>query len=730
MIASPGLPSFLVQCLAALKRQASSFRPPSSRNSSLGWLFSPTPAALGFAIRTTAAALLALVIAMWLELDDPQWAPMTVWIVAQGSRGESMSKSRWRLVGTVLGVLSAITLVAAFPQQPLLFLACLSLWLGLCCTLATLVHNFRSYALVLAGYTCVIISMDSLNEPENVFLIAMSRASYILLGIICEAIMGSLFAHNLATTARRTIRNKLGTALGSVTKAVAGILEGQEHAISRSRALFTPLLSINDQIEFSEVEMGPHGHEGDHARAALSAVSTLLSRGLGMAVRLKSLTNEQDAFQETSKKAQHLFESASDRLETDEDVETLIEDLRLLRAECRQYIVDALTKELELDLPSQDPQIVALLDQRILHNALDDLIAELEGALREFISSHKTQPGDHFHFRLQSHRDWREAFYNGIRASVALFTASLIWLVTAWPAGLGFITFVGVVCGLFGTRENPVLATTNFFKGSLWAAGVSGILVFVFMPTPADWEMLVAILAVPMFIGGLAARNTSTALQSAAYTLLLPNLTHPSNHIRWDEVSWWNSTLATVLAFGMAVMMFRLILPFDSASERWRMRRTMVQDMRTIAISEPIPKPHDWTTRNIDRFARVIRHAGPTPSPTIEGYLQGTLATMTIGLNVIRLRNISARNQIPESAQKAIQPLLMRLSRTPGHYVHAARSARNATALLRQIEAREANLSTRVELTRAIACLIVISHELNANTVFLDSTRPFKVTAG
>lgn len=57
--------------------------------------------------------------------------------------------------------------------------------------------------------------------------------------------------------------------------------------------MFGPILSINDQIEFSEAEMGPHGHEGDHARAALAAVSVLLSRGLGMTVRLQYVQTDQ-----------------------------------------------------------------------------------------------------------------------------------------------------------------------------------------------------------------------------------------------------------------------------------------------------------------------------------------------------------------------------------------------------------------------------------------------------
>ncbi|MCH4092688.1 FUSC family protein [Acetobacter sp.] len=728
MPALPGIPLFLIKRVPFLSHLRPIRQPGESRNTALRWLYAPSPAALGFAVRTTIAAMMSLIIAMWMELDDPQWAPMTVWIVAQGSRGESLSKSRWRIVGTAIGVIMSIALISAFPQYPWLFFPALAIWLGLCCALATLVHNFRSYALVLAGYTTAIIALGAVNDPENVFLVAMSRATYIILGIGCEALLAGLFAHNLADTARSNIRSKLRTALTSVSEALSSLLEGNQAALIKSRTLFGPLLSINDQIEFSEVEMGPHGHEGDHARAALAAVSVLLSRGLGMTVRLQSLDRAQPVFERTALLTRTFLETVPPRLDTDENVELVRHDLSLLRAECRQRIVDALTEEIAIgDRTAKDPRIPGLLDQRILHNALDELLAELDIALKEFKASHTVIPGDHFRFRLQSHRDWREAAYNGVRAAAATLASALLWEITAWPTGLGFVTFVTLVCGLFATRENPVLATSNFLKGSIWAAVVSFFLVFLIVPRMSEYETLIAAMFIPSVAGGLAARNTATALHAAAYTLLLPNFVHTWNQGRWNEIGWFNSTGAILLGVAFAVAIFRLVLPFNAADERWRMRRTMLQDLRTLAAAKPIPQTQDWTGRNIDRFARVIRHAGPTPSPTIEGYLQGTLAAMTIGLNIIRLRNVQARNLLPPQARQAVQATLNRMSQFTGKYDRASTTARRATAILRQIEAREENITIRIELTRAIAYLIVVSHELDANHVFLDASKRFKV---
>ena len=692
------------------------------------WLFAPSLPALSFAIRTTVASLIALYLAMWMEMADPQWAAMTVWIVAQGSRGESLSKARWRLVGTAVGVTMAITLISSFIQQAWLFFPALGIWVGLCCTLATLVRNFRSYALVLAGYTCAIISIGSIQTPQNVFMIAMSRATYIVLGIVCESTIAGLFSSNLATTARRNIREKLHTALGSVSVSVAGLLSGSENAMIRSREMFGPLLSINDQIEFSEVEMGPHGHEGDHARAALAAVSVLLSRGPGMAVRLQYLDSDQPAFQKTAAQVSSFLNTVTQNLDTDEHVQELLHDLQHLRGECRQQIVDALTQEISTPNEEQSVEKVqALLDNRILHNALDELLLELEQAIKEYDASHHVIRGDHFHFRMQAHNDQREALYNGIRAFAAITAAGLIWEITAWPSGLTFITFVAIVCGLFATRENPVLASTHFLYGTLWAVAISAILVFIVIPPQADYETLAATFALPMIAGGLAARNAATALPSAAYTLLLPNFVAPSNHGRENELAWFNSTSSVILGIAFAIIVFKIVLPFDNASERWRMRRSMLNELRFLASAHPIPETRDWIGRNIDRFSRLIRHAGPKPSATIEGCLQGTLATMTIGLNIIRLRNLLARQQIPPQARRTIEVVMLRMERFTGKYDRTAQTAQRATNILRRLEATEPNITTRIELTRAIAYLIVVSHELRANAVFLDTSKPFKV---
>ncbi|WP_408583187.1 FUSC family protein [Paraburkholderia tropica] len=56
-----------------------------------------------FALCATVAALLALTSAYLLGIDSPRWAGMTVWLVAQTTRGLLFERAVARLVGSIIG---------------------------------------------------------------------------------------------------------------------------------------------------------------------------------------------------------------------------------------------------------------------------------------------------------------------------------------------------------------------------------------------------------------------------------------------------------------------------------------------------------------------------------------------------------------------------------------------------------------------------------------------------
>ena len=155
------------------------------------WLVVATPKIL-YGVRLAAAVSLALFIAFALELDNPSWAGTSAAIVCQPILGASLRKGFFRMVGTVVGAAATVVLSGIFPQDRIGFLVGMALWMAACSFGNTLTRNFSAYAFALSGYTLAIIAGDSISDPNQAFILAVTRASEIIIGIACAMAVTSL----------------------------------------------------------------------------------------------------------------------------------------------------------------------------------------------------------------------------------------------------------------------------------------------------------------------------------------------------------------------------------------------------------------------------------------------------------------------------------------------------------------------------------------------------------
>src|SRR6266513_5660141 len=167
-----------------------------------------------FGLRLWASVCLALYVAFWLELDNPQWAGTTAAIVCQPHLGASLRKGWFHLIGTVIGAVAIVVMTACFPQDRGPFLVGLALWGAACALVATLLRNFASYAAALAGYTAAIVASDQLGAVGGLngeaFMLAVTRASEICIGIVCAGIV-------LAGTDLGGARRRLATLFAAIS---------------------------------------------------------------------------------------------------------------------------------------------------------------------------------------------------------------------------------------------------------------------------------------------------------------------------------------------------------------------------------------------------------------------------------------------------------------------------------------------------------------------------------
>ncbi|RFD18860.1 FUSC family protein [Komagataeibacter melaceti] len=659
----------------------------------LRWLFCPTPQAVGFAARNTVASLVALAIALWMELDSPQWAVATVWSVAQLRRGESMSKARWRIVGTLVGAVAAVVFIAAFPQQSWLFFPAVAMWIGLCSFLATFSLNFRSYAFVLSGYTCSIIAVAAASQPDNVFFIAISRATYIVLGVVCEAGMAMVFTLNLSARARGMLVARMEDVLHQLGGLLREIVLHERDALVHAGEFSHMIVSVHQGLEFLAIEMGRQARAGDHARAVLAEVSILVTRLVGLSGGAeRALLAGDGAFADTRGQLLHLCARLSAiRLKGDALAE--------LRAQVAHLHV------LFGQRAARGTQEMA----RITHGVLAATMADMLSALEHCDAIFQPPPHDRFHFHLGGHRDLRLALYNGLRGAAAIMLAALVYEVTAWPGGMGFIAITTLVCGLFATRENPVVGTIRFLSGAVWSAVAAGCLDLLIVPYLSDYEEFAFALGLFLFVGGLAKCSRGTAGAAAAYGLLMPNLLMPGNQSRVDEVAFFNNALHTVLAVGLSVLVFRLVLPFRARDERQRFGAYIRGELRRLCLVPLSPTPQWWIGTSLDRIGRMVRHAAQEHDAAAGRGIRLMLLFSAVGLDILLLRELKRqRRDAVADVITTLLRLLVRYRPVSPRGVAVVRVARGRVARMERADPGNGRLLD------VLACLDGISRTVTA----------------
>ncbi|ALX16342.1 fusaric acid resistance protein [Burkholderia cepacia JBK9] len=592
------------------------------------------PGALAFALRNTAASLLALYIAFRMNLDDPKWAASTVWIVAQGSRGMGLSKSQYRILGTAIGAAVALVLTGAFAQTPELFLPALAAWIGLCAGVATFQRNFRAYAVVLAGYTAAIIAMDAVSAPLHAFDIAVARFLYVVVGILCGALFETVFAPGAPL---KDVRTRLARYLDRAVAVGAGALRREPNGAAVHR-LFVDALELDTAAEYAAAGAPPVRNAIGHLRAA--ALGVLTAQAAGQAIR------------EHAARAGDAPDPLVDEVARALDGIAASGDAGHGMAALRARVDDALHAEAAAPVGPDTSRLLTL----------DRLAALLAGFERAFASQallDRPEPPP-ARVRYAFHHDPVLAWHNGIRAFIAVLAASAIWIVTAWPSGAGFVAITAVVGTLFSTRPNSVRAAVGFLKGTACAAVAGAVCNFILLPAVSGFEMLAYILGVFLIGTGIAMRHPRTAAMGSAFAIFFWNFTSPDNTARIGDAAFLNSALATLLGIAFGALIFALVFPGDPATSRRRLHRAVRRDLAGIARDPRAWSESAWLSRTADRLARELGFAGSLPQTLIERDMRDLLAIWGIGDSLLSLAELASREP---AARRAVSVVRGRVAR-------------------------------------------------------------------
>jgi uncharacterized membrane protein YccC len=585
--------------------------------------------ALLFGFRLWAAVCLALFVAFALQLDNASWAGTSAAIVCQPNLGASLRKGWFRMVGTAIGAVAIVVLTACFPQERAGFLLGLAFWGALCGLMATLLRNFASYAAALAGYTAAIIASDELGATGgangDVFMLALTRASEICIGIVCA---GVVLAGTDFGGARRGLAAQFAALSAEITRRFAGTFLPARPQESEARPVRRDL--IRRVIALEPVIDGALGESSDlrpHSSALQAAVAGLfaaLSDWRMVALHLELLPTDQGR-----REAKLIHRALPQELRSapmqDEATSWMADPSHVRRS--GTAAVRAL-----IALPGGTPSLRLLADQTA--EALIGIRRALNGLMLLSDPARAIRGSRAARFRVP---DLLPSLVNAVRVFVTIGAVELFWITTAWPSGAQAITFAAIAIILFSPRADQAYATVMIFMVGVGLTAVfAAIVKFAVLPgvaTFAGFSLAIGLVLVPA--GALMAQPWQTAMFIGITANFVPLLA-PANQMSYDTQQFYNAALAIVAGVGAAALALRLLPPLSPALRTRRLLALTLRDLRRLATSAIPQSANDWKGRVYSRLSALPEQAEPLQRAQL-------LAALSVGTQIIRLRRIARR---------------------------------------------------------------------------------------
>ncbi|MGH6848350.1 MAG: FUSC family protein, partial [Methylocella sp.] len=597
-----------------------------------------------FGLRLWASVCLSLYVAFWLELDNAFWAGTTAAIVCQPQLGASLRKGWYRMIGTCVGAVVIVVLTAWFGQDRAPFLVALALWCAACALVATLLHNFASYAAALAGYTAAIIAADELGatggpNADAIFLLAVYRASEICIGIVSA---GIVLAGTDLGGARRRLAALFAALSAEIMRQFTGMLalagpEMPETQPAR-RELVRRVIALDPVIDVAKGESSQIRYHSPVLQTAVDGLFGALVSWRTAAVLLARLPDD-EARQEADavlRTIPHELRSAEHGLPAGWMADP-VPPRRACEVAVRTLIA----------LPASTPSLRLLAGQtaKVLAGISDAL-----NGLALLVDSHVRPLALHRGFRLRV-PDWLPSIVNAGRAFVAIGIVELFWIVTEWPNGAFAITFTAIGVLLLGPQaDRAYAAALRLMIGCIFATVFAAIIAFAVLPGLEGFEAFSLALGLYLIpVGALMAQPWQTVVFTFMVIQFVPLLS-PANVMSYDTVQFYNAALAIVAGTGVAAVSFRLLPPLPPAFRARRLLALTLRDLRRLA-TDPVPwTADDWEGRIYGRLAAMPDGAEPLQRAQL-------VTALSVGNGIIQLRRIAPQLSLDSDLGAALDAL-------------------------------------------------------------------------
>lgn len=574
-----------------------------------------------YGVRTFAASMIALYIALLMEMPRPYWAMATVYIVSSPFVGPTSSKAVYRALGTLLGAAAAVFFVPMFVQTPFLLVLVIALWTGILLFLSLHLRTANSYVFMLAGYTLPMIALPIVDNPLNVFDIAISRTEEIMLGIVCAAVVGSVFWPRRLTP----------VFIDSASKWFNDAAHYSKHFLARdvetnkASGLRSSMVATFNTLEMM---IGQLPHEGAHPQTVRN---TKELRG-----RMIHLLPVVDALDD----ALYALERRTPELVN--KVTPLLERTRAWLESTREGAPIERWKALRHALETLQPNAAALDDRRqlLLSNVLYRL-GEWIDVWQDCCSlQHAISTGDKTPWRAV-YRHWRLGrltpfldrglmLYSAFSTVTAIVVACVLWILLGWTDGASAVILAAVACSFFASMDDPAPQIYRFFFWTSLSVVFASVYLFVILPNLHDFPMLVLAFAVPFICVG------TLTVQPRFYLATLLTIVNTASFISIqgaydaDFLMFSNANLAGPVGLLFAFVWTLIARPFGAELAAKRLTRFSWRDIVRLTKPATLAEHRKMGAQMLDRLMQHL------PRLAIIGHDTGiAVRELRVALNVL-----------------------------------------------------------------------------------------------
>ncbi|MBZ9783634.1 FUSC family protein [Pseudomonas sp. REP124] len=527
-----------------------------------------------YGVRTFAASMIALYIALLMQMPRPYWAMATVYIVSNPFLGPTTSKALYRAIGTFLGAAAAVLFVPMFVQSPYVLVLVIALWTGTLLFLSLHLRTANNYALMLAGYTLPLIALPVVDNPLAVWDVAEARTEEIFLGIAVAAVVGAMFwPRRLAPVFNDSVSKWFADASTYSLRFLSRNVQPEEVSALRSSMVAT--------FNSLELMIGQLPHEGSRPQTVRNT-KELRGRMIHMMPVIDAL---EDALYALERRTPELVEKFAPMLAA------ASEWLQHKDADIERW--HALKDQLEALQPSAE--VLEDRKQLLFSNALYRLgeWVDLWQDCRSLQIAIQCEDQDSWravyrHWRLGRLTPFLDRglmLYSAASTVTAIIVASVLWILLGWTDGGAAVILAAVSCSFFASMDDPAPQIYRFFFWTAMSVLFASLYLFLVLPNLHDFPMLVLAFSVPFIVVG------TLTVKPQFYLGMLLTLVNTSSFISIqgaydaDFLSFVNSNLAGPMGLLFAFIWTLVARPFGAELAAKRLTRFSWRDI--VSLTEP-----------------------------------------------------------------------------------------------------------------------------------------------